>query len=192
MRLLQTATLTTTQHNNPPPYAILSHTWGDESSELSFQDLLLLLANPTPTLITNKPGYTKVTKTCHRPSTDGLDHVWIDSCCIDKTSSAELSGALNSMYYWYQQAEVCYAYLVDVPPASGGPESETQSRKTAFSRSRWFTRGWTLQELIAPKDIIFLDSGWNEIGTKAELKDLISEITGVPVNVAPGGRPGPG
>ncbi|KAE8423525.1 ankyrin repeat-containing domain protein [Aspergillus pseudocaelatus] len=121
-----------------PPYAILSHTW--EGEEITFQDM------PADAFHTKqKSGYDKVQRCCHLARTEGFDYVWIDSCCIDKTSSAELSEAINSMYRWYQEAEVCYAYLADVPSRKG------------FKESRWFTRGWTLQELIAPTKLIFLD-----------------------------------
>lgn len=177
MRLLLSETVELGQFNEVPPYAILSHTWGDEAEEVIFQDIL---NNNTPTT-TAKPGYQKVCNTCIRAAADGLEHVWIDSCCIDKTSSAELSEALNSMYYWYQQAEVCYVYLVDVP--SGSDDA-------AFAGSKWFTRGWTLQELIAPSNMIFLSSDWQEIGTKWDLRELISRITGIPVNILLGDDPG--
>ncbi|KAF8857589.1 ankyrin, partial [Acephala macrosclerotiorum] len=154
-----------------PGYAILSHTWGDE--EVTLQDIK---TNEAVKL----RGYEKVSNACLVAAADGFDYVWIDTCCIDKTSSAELSEALNSMYRWYQEAEECYAYLADVPHNSvnrvtgvTGPE---------FQKSRWFTRGWTLQELIAPLSVIFLDSEWQEIGTKSNLQRDISEITGIPGN----------
>lgn len=107
-----------------------------------------------------------------------------DTVCIDKSSSAELSEAINSMYRWYQNAQICYAYLADVTvaekPRGGG---------SAFERSRWFTRGWTLQELIAPSNLVFYSSDWRRIGTKSELRDIISEITGINVGVLGGTDP---
>jgi hypothetical protein len=152
-----------------PNYAILSHTWGEE--EITFQ-------NMKTSEVTNLQGYEKVSKACSVAVADEFDYIWIDTCCIDKTSSAELSEALNSMYRWYQEAGECYAYLADVPHNSvnrvtgvTGPE---------FQKSRWFTRGWTLQELIAPSSVIFLDSEWQEMGTKSNLQRDISEITGIP------------
>lgn len=178
MRLLLSETVELGQFNEVPPYAILSHTWGDEAEEVIFQDIVN--SNDASTT-TAKPGYQKVRNACIRTTSDGLDHVWIDSCCIDKTSSAELSEALNSMYYWYQQAEVCYVYLVDVPSGSDD---------TTFAGSKWFTRGWTLQELIAPSNMIFLNRDWQEIGTKWDLRELISNITGIPVNILLGDDPG--
>lgn len=100
--------------------------------------------------------------------------VWIDSCCIDKTSSTELSEAINSMFRWYEQAEVCYAYLADVSSGSSlhTPESE-------FRRSRWHTRGWTLQELIAPSSLLFYSADWVFLGTRSQLSVLLHDITGV-------------
>jgi hypothetical protein len=173
MRLLHTKTFELYEFGGRkiPHYAILSHTW--ENEEVTLQDIK---TNRAATL----RGYEKVSKACLVAAADGFEYVWIDTCCIDKTSSAELSEALNSMYRWYQEAEECYAYLADVPPnsvnrATGviGPE---------FRKSRWFTRGWTLQELIAPLSVIFLDGEWQEIGTKSNLQRDISEITGIPGN----------
>ncbi|RYP09478.1 hypothetical protein DL765_008428 [Monosporascus sp. GIB2] len=174
MRLLNTAKLELQQFKDDsiPQYTILSHTW--DEVELTFQDMKGAAA-------AEKKGYQKVEKCCSMARDRGHDHVWIDTCCIDKTSSAELSEAINSMYRWYQEATVCYAYLADVPhdpqhQLSGltGPE---------FSQSKWFCRGWTLQELIAPPDVIFLDKEWKEIGSKSTLRESVSRITGIPVDI---------
>ena len=104
----------------------------------------------------------------------GYRYIWIDSCCIDKTSSSELSQAINSMYAWYGASRVCYAYLADVPPGDD-PEYEG----SVFRESRWFTRGWTLQELIAPVDVVFLSADWQTIGSKHYLGDVLEETTGI-------------
>ena len=148
-----------------PPYAILSHTWGRE--EVTLQELNSPEAK-------RKKGYDKIKKCCLKAKSEGLDFVWIDTCCIDKTSSAELSEAINSMYRWYQDSEICYAYLEDVP-------SEKQ-----FSESRWFTRGWTLQELIAPSKVVFLDELWNEVDDRTNLEQIVSDCTGVPIGILAG------
>lgn len=121
-----------------------------------------------------KKGYEKIKRCCEVAAADGFYYVWIDTCCIDKTSSAELSEAINSMYQWYQDAETCYAYLADV-----FLEMQPRDLTYAFERSRWFTRGWTLQELIAPSTIIFFDASWHDIGTKVSLLAKISDITGI-------------
>jgi hypothetical protein len=162
--------------NEIPLYAILSHTWGE--SEITFQDIEGDDAE-------EKVGYEKVRETCSRAAADGFDYVWIDTCCIDKTSSAALSEAINSMYRWYQESGVCYAYLADVPP--NAVDHRTGAIGPEFSKSRWFTRGWTLQELIAPSTVIILDQKWQEIGTKLSLQRVISEITGIPTNILLGG-----
>lgn len=143
MRLLNVTNLKMREFIGPrPPYAILSHTWGTE--EVSFQDFERGFGK-------HKFGYKKIVACCRQAVEDELDWVWIDTCCIDKSSSAELSEAINSMFRWYSEAQVCYVYLVDVRGDSAG-SSKLQNE---FRRSRWFTRGWTLQELLAPRKLIF-------------------------------------
>ncbi|KAJ9602147.1 hypothetical protein H2200_013267 [Cladophialophora chaetospira] len=119
----------------------------------------------------SKKGYQKIKMTCQLARYAGLDYVWVDTCCIDKSSSAELSEAINSMFRWYQRAEVCYAYLSDL--------SASASVDEALSACRWFTRSWTLQELIAPEEVIFIDQDWEFRGSKYDQVDLLSHITGV-------------
>ncbi|CAI6331989.1 unnamed protein product [Periconia digitata] len=135
-----------------PPYAILSHTWGSE--EVTFNDLL------TGDYHT-KHGYIKIDGCCQEAVSQGMTWVWVDSCCIDKSSSAELSEAINSMFNWYQNAKVCFVYLEDVLPSENPflPESTLRS-------SRWWTRGWTLQELLAPRHVIFFDKDWDHVFTE--------------------------
>ncbi|KAK1832137.1 heterokaryon incompatibility protein-domain-containing protein [Podospora conica] len=153
-----------------PLYAILSHTWGRD--EVSYQEALQYDIERLSTAA----GFKKIDETRAVAALHGFGWVWIDTCCIDKTSSAELSEAINSMYLWYQQSAICYAYLSDVE--EGGDES--------FAASRWFTRGWTLQELIAPEALIFFDKAWKEIGTKALLSQRISAITGISQDILKG------
>ena len=144
-----------------PKYAILSHTWGQE--EVTFSDIHTTSAQA-------KVGYTKFENVCSQAARDGYHLVWIDTCCIDKSSSSELSEAINSMFLWYQEAGVCYAYLEDVPASEIGE---------FFGSSRWFTRGWTLQELIAPKQVVFFGKHWTRLGTKASLADVVLNATGI-------------
>lgn len=162
MRLINTSTLTlhTFYDANIPDYAILSHTWGLE--EVTFQNFHL----PSSKTL---DGYSKITSCCALARSDGWLYVWVDTCCIDKTSSAELSEAINSMYRWYRHAQVCYAYMIDV----------TKSKKEELTDSRWFTRGWTLQELLAPSMVVFYDREWKELGTKSSLEDQIYIATGI-------------
>lgn len=156
--------------NEIPEYAILSHTWGED--EVLFADVGRGIDNG------EKAGYEKIRSSCKQAAAHGLDYVWIDTCCIDKSSSAELSEAINSMYPWYQKAKICYAYLADVPT-----NVNTHDLNSAFAKSRWFRRGWTLQELIGPENLIFFSRDWIEIGTKLTLKDVLAQITGINVGI---------
>ncbi len=168
MRLINTSTLELKQFVGAqvPAYAILSHTW--EEHELTFQDL----ANPQ--LASQKRGFAKVKETCRLARQTGIDYAWVDTCCIDKTSSAELSEAINSMFRWYASAAVCYAYLADLKAED---PVDTADPTSQFARCRWFTRGWTLQELIAPITVEFYDQEWTLRGTKATLSRAISTLT---------------
>jgi len=154
MRLLQlqgggSFSLVEFQGNNIPPYAILSHTWGPSNEEVTYRDLL----NSTGK---DKIGYRKLTFCGEQAAKDGLNYFWIDTCCINKSSSAELSEAINSMFRWYQNAEMCYVYLSDVSSRTSDRNAKFSRRwKREFRKSKWFTRGWTLQELLAPRDVIF-------------------------------------
>ncbi|KAI0404677.1 hypothetical protein F4802DRAFT_216653 [Xylaria palmicola] len=137
-----------------PEYAILSHTWGKQ--EVTLQDMQHLDEQ-----VKRKDGFKKIMYSCDQAERDEISWVWIDTCCIDKSSSAELSEAINSMYGWYGDSSTCYAYLADVPIGD-----DIFAKSSAFRMSRWFTRGWTLQELIAPREIKFYDAEWERIGTK--------------------------
>jgi hypothetical protein len=118
-----------------------------------------------------EPGYSKILKTCEVARDTGLEYAWVDTCCIDKSSSAELSEAINSMFQWYQDAKVCFVYLSDLPP--------TSSLNNRMSRCKWFTRGWCLQELIAPHNVRFYNCRWDFIGSKLDvnLLELVSRIS---------------
>jgi hypothetical protein len=127
--------------------------------------------------IEKNAGYHKIQRSSLIAARDGLSHIWIDTCCIDKSSSAELSESINAMYRYYANAEICYAYLADIP------FENPMREEGGFAASRWFTRGWTLQELIAPRRLVFLSTDWRDIGTKEILAWDISRITGVGQNV---------
>ncbi|THU79699.1 HET-domain-containing protein [Dendrothele bispora CBS 962.96] len=171
MRLLNTRDLALKEfYTNIPKYvyAILSHTWDKDEDvqdlDISKRDL--------------DAGWKKVIGACSHAKKYGFKWIWIDSCCIDKSSSADLSENLNSMYRFYADAAVCYVYLPDASSAENPRDS-----KSGFRRSKWFTRGWTLQELIAPSYTVFLDDSWKEIGTRYGLRDAISAITSIPVEL---------
>ena len=116
----------------------------------------------------------KVREACAVARANGFRFIWTDACCIDRSSSSELSEAIRSMYSWYASAAVCYAHLADVPI-----EDDPQAQDSRFRESKWFTRGWTLPELVAPQNVTFLSRDWQVIGTKSGLADLVKEITGV-------------
>jgi hypothetical protein len=143
-------TLTKNLIENIPPYAILSHTWGAEDEEVTFNDLM----NNTGK---NKAGYTKLQFCGEQVANDHLQYFWVDTCCIDKSSSAELTEAINLMFRWYRNAVKCYVYLSDISTLGHDENDDLRwsTWKLAFRKSRWFTRGWTLQELIAPESVEF-------------------------------------
>ncbi|EMC91485.1 hypothetical protein BAUCODRAFT_127382 [Baudoinia panamericana UAMH 10762] len=170
-----------------PPYAILSHTWGPE--EVTFQEM----QKGSDEELSQKAGFRKIKGTCEQAMRDKIPYAWVDTCCIDKTSSAELQEAINSMWRWYEEAMVCYAYLSDVDcevhedcittraqgVGSRGTEDVGRRLPESFSKSAWFTRGWTLQELLAPINVDFFDRTWALLGTKKTLIPDLCRITGV-------------
>ena len=180
MWLIDTTTMCLKLFTNPKDqkYAILSHTWADE--EVSFQDFANLETAK------QKAGFAKIDRTCQMASFQGLKYAWVDACCIDKTSSAELTEAINSMFQWYAQSEVCYAYIADLPSCHhktmGSPTLDWLS-SPASQRYRWFTRGWTLQELIAPQRLEFYDEDWEYRGDKSSLLAEISQYTAIDARV---------
>ena len=185
MLLLNTHTLKLEEfYGEIPKYAILSHTW--EKEEVSLQDL-------TKPDVERLAGYARITSCCRLAASEGRDYAWIDTCCIDKKSSAELSEAINSMYQWYKDAEICYAYLSDVLIGSPEPQEADDVLRAATNfpnalpkyledfmrKARWFTRGWTLQELLAPSEVVFYDRNWLRIRTRHDLRGLISSVTAI-------------
>ncbi|KAM5539277.1 hypothetical protein V8D89_007150 [Ganoderma adspersum] len=169
-------------------YAILSHTW-DPHGEQTYQDVKEIQecnriqahgalpspshqAEPAAEFWNNLKLSPKIRRACEIARLHGYLYVWIDSCCIDKTSSSELSEAINSMYAWYGRAAICYAFLADVPHGD-----IPDSYESAFRKSRWWTRGWTLQELIAPRRLVFLSSDWQTLGSKSSMAGLVEQIT---------------
>jgi hypothetical protein len=175
MRLLTTQgdlQLKSFETSQAPLYAILSHTWGE--AEVSYQDLLAVIAGSEQP--PDHRGWSKIFGAREKAAAGLYDWIWIDTCCIDKTSSAELSEAINSMFYWYQSAQVCYAYLEDVPMLATGDFSNYSS---VLHNARWFRRGWTLQELIAPPEVEFCSVNWESFGTRSTHYDVLAQLTGI-------------
>jgi hypothetical protein len=182
MRLLNIRTEPPTFKSPPlhkiPPYLILSHTWSSNNDdEVSFSDI------KSGHLL--KPAWhTKVRGFCSIARQKGYSYVWIDTCCIDPSSSAELSMSINSMYHWYQQADACFVYLSDVKKSKHMDWFRNAQKGRA--KPKWFTKSWTLQELIAPRMLALFDKNWERLGGRAELSRAISAATGVPVAVLHG------
>lgn len=158
-----------------PPYYILSHVWG--ADEVTYQDV----RDSPSSALEHRRGWQKIVGFCemliaserwlqsHNSFKRLVSHVWVDTCCINKDSSAELSEAINSMYAWYSRAVACIVYLEDV---------STPAIRN-FRVSKWFTRGWTLQELLSPEEVHFYTRSWQHIGDRFGLGDVICERTGV-------------
>ena len=171
MRLINTETLELHDFSlqEIPPYVILSHTWGD--GEVSFQEMSL----PSRSSMN---GFEKIAKTCQLARGHGLGFAWVDTCCIDKSSSAELTESINSMWQYYLNAAICYVSLQDLSPDI--------PIEDGLAQCRWFTRGWTLQELLSPKKLEFYDMSWSYRGSKHNFVQIISNIARIPIEVLRG------
>ncbi|KAH7303925.1 heterokaryon incompatibility protein-domain-containing protein [Stachybotrys elegans] len=156
--------------SNIPAYAILSHTW--DKNEATFREWTGRRARM---FRWRRPAILKVWQACKQARRDGFPYLWVDTVCIDKSSSSELSEAINSMFAWYQHSKVCYAYLCDVCPS----DMAIREGFKPFEQSKWFTRGWTLQELIAPQNFIFYSGGWKVLGNKRAMATQLSQITNI-------------
>jgi hypothetical protein len=167
--------------DNIPEYAILSHTWGADTEEVTFQDLI----NDTGK---SKTGYHKIRFCGEQARHDGLQYFWVDTCCIDKSNSTELAEAINSMFRWYRNAAKCYVHLSDVSinkRKASNQFSET-TWEPAFRASKWFKRGWTLQELLAPTSVEFFSREGKRLGDKRTLEQQVHEITGIAISALQG------
>ena len=188
MRLINTKTFEfkTFFDTSFPEYAILSHRWGSEEEEVSYKQFRKGSVPP------DLPGLVKLQAFCRLADTRGFQWAWIDTCCIDKRSSAELSEAINSMFKWYRRSTECYVHMADVEFSDDELSLKRQSEETfwhapdgwaglrdRFGKSSWLERGWTLQELIAPDHIVFYDSHWNEIGPLKRLYKDVAKVTGI-------------
>jgi hypothetical protein len=213
MRLLNSTTLDFKMFNDEelPPYAILSHTWG--SDEVGYQEVRYLqrMAALPPNLKQNwaciisleaaagldigkegmvpipcRAGYHKIQHTASIAKRNGLQWFWVDTCCIDKSSSAELQEAINSMYRWYQLSTLCIVFLENATLAGTTQSAQSQFEKM-LQQSKWITRGWTLQELIAPRAVTFYDSSWSLILEKRDALEQLRKVTGIPEYVLASG-----
>ncbi|KIK13029.1 hypothetical protein PISMIDRAFT_119679, partial [Pisolithus microcarpus 441] len=170
-------------------YAILSHRWG---AEVNYEEMigLMKMEEEERGEVKQRHGYQKIIKSCEQATKDGYEWLWVDTCCIDKRSSAELSEAINSMYRWYQNAQVCYAYLNDVGESTFPTKEDCNKFDKSNGWPEWFVRGWTLQELIAPKEVRFFNKDWVHIGSKWQLAPMLQDVTGIPSKVLRSGLAG--
>lgn len=155
-----------------PQYAILSHTWIANHEEVTYKDIVKGRGK-------DKAGFNKLAFCAKQAAKDGLQYFWVDTCCINKDSSAELQEAINSMFRWYQGSTICYVYLADVYSTQEGWHSD-------FQQSRWFTRGWTLQELLAPAKVEFFTASGDKLGNKISLWEHINKATRIPFKALQG------
>ncbi|KAF1810813.1 HET-domain-containing protein [Eremomyces bilateralis CBS 781.70] len=162
-----------------PPYAILSHTWGSNSDEVTFKDVVDGTGN-------NKAGYQKLIFCGDQAKSDSLSYFWVDTCCIDKSDTNELTKAINSMFRWYQNAARCYVYLSDVSVSTQGGQATNIEWESSLRNSRWFTRGWTLQELLAPRIVEFYSRDHVRLGDKKSLERPVCEKTGIAIEALQG------
>ncbi|KAI2617895.1 HET-domain-containing protein [Hypoxylon sp. NC1633] len=199
---------------NVPAYAILSHTWGED--EVSFSEM-----RDRDSTSRKDRRFDKIDATCRVALEYGLKYAWVDTCCIDKSSSAELSEAINSMFAWYKGAATCFVFLSDFtsfskeslaeivasfdsredlekqeensykdPPDLTIKEINLRDKvKKGLGNCKWFSRGWTLQELIAPSRVNFYDKDWNCFGSKLQLASVLAWITGIDTSVLKGNKP---
>ncbi|KAH6838311.1 vegetative incompatibility protein HET-E-1 [Alternaria alternata] len=168
------------RQTHTPPDATATYRHCKRRKEVIFDDLKSL-DNTNDVGPEKEAGWDKIRFCARQAERDGLDYFWVDTCCIDKTNSQELQEAINSMFCWYQKAEKCYVLLSDVENNSLEENGSLRRRwKAAFRKSRWFNRGWTLQELLAPRSVEFFSKEGELLGDKQSLKDTISEITGIP------------
>ena len=167
-----------------PPYAILSHTW--KEPEVVFNDINSC-DNMVVVAAEKRDAWNKIQFCAQQAKRDRLEHFWVDTCCIDRANHTELSEAINSMFRWYQNSSKCYVFLPDVEGKSSTEEGNPSSAwKAAFRASRWFTRGWTLQELLAPRSVEFFSRDGTRLGDRESLKQTIHEVTKIPLEALPG------
>ncbi|KAF7506372.1 hypothetical protein GJ744_011838 [Endocarpon pusillum] len=163
----------------PGPYAILSHTWGAEDDEVNFDDFEKEAGQ-------EKAGYIKLRFCAEQARADELEYFWVDTCCINKANTAELNEAITSMFRWYSEAAKCYVLLCDVSSHKRTLLGTGTPWQSMLRTSRWFTRGWTLQELLAPRQVEFYSREGDRLGDKNSLRHEIHKISHIPIEALQG------
>ncbi|ETN38886.1 uncharacterized protein HMPREF1541_06927 [Cyphellophora europaea CBS 101466] len=196
MRLIDTRTLELADFGNHLPsaqYAILSHRWGD--NEVTYRQYMALdkslLRAQTPRAYSS--GLDKILWGCHMARRNNLRYFWIDTCCINKNNEddqTELSASVMSMWKWYHEAAICYIFLATITLSAAEVERDPNafmewhhskdSEDRDYGRpAEYFRRGWTLQELLAPRRAIFFNATWSFIGSRLQLVDQIYNATNI-------------
>lgn len=157
-----------------PPYTILSHLWDEEEDELTYQDF-------EKPILPQKPGLAKLKLCVEQAKEDGYHYSWIDTCCINRFNHAELSEAITSMFRWYKNSVKCYVYMNDVSLGTDVSKGQSDDWAKQFQSSRYWTRGWTLQELLAPADVEFFSNEWLSLGSNQTLEQQIQMATDIPI-----------
>ncbi|KAF4913378.1 Vegetative incompatibility protein HET-E-1 [Colletotrichum fructicola] len=189
MIFLRTDTVELTKHiseYDPPLYAVLSHTWGPE--EVMYEDLVGDRSKAVA-----KAGFTKIREACRIAFEEyHLEYLWTDTCCTDRKNEAELNASINSSFRRFRSAALCIAYLsdFDYDPSSAHPKVDnSQLPYQLLRQSRWFTRSWTIQELIAPVRLLFYSRQWELFQERSQLVQLLYHITGIDPYALVGGDP---
>ncbi|KAL4070150.1 hypothetical protein V8B97DRAFT_537929 [Scleroderma yunnanense] len=170
-------------------YAILSHRWIGKEVDYKETTKLARMKEHDQKAVRDCDGYKKILASCEKAKRDGYEWLWVDTCCIDKRSNTELSEAINSMYRWYQNSKVCYAYLHDVTSTSLPKRSNDSMYPNSSGWPEWFSRGWTLQEMIASSNVQFFNKDWQPMGDKKTHANTLSKITRVPAHILVDGLP---
>ncbi|KAI5996050.1 heterokaryon incompatibility protein-domain-containing protein [Pisolithus marmoratus] len=162
-------------------YAILSHCWGEPEDEVQHTEMESLMKMDTAARgkVQRRSGYCKIRESCLQARRNHLRWIWVDTCCIDKRSSAELSEAINSMYVWYANSDCCYAFLHDIDTKTLPTKPDYKNFTDFRGWPKWFSRGWTLQELVAPKDVQSFNRNWEYITSKQDSARKLHDITGI-------------
>jgi len=168
--------LTEFDESDIPEYAILSHTWEqDNSKEVTYAEVISGTGQ-------DKEGFKKIRFCREQARQDGLPYFWVDTCCINKQNKAEFRHSINFIFRWYRNASRCYVYLSDVSTRKqkANDQSSEHTWELSFRKSRWFTRGWTLQELLAPASVEFFSFDGKRLGDKSSLQKQICKATNIP------------
>lgn len=163
-----------------PPYAFISHCWLHPDEEPTLRDLVDNVAY-------RKAGFTKLQRAADVALRRGLEYFWIDTCCVDGRIIHEVRQAIKTVALWLTKADICFVYLSDVKAVE--QRSSLNSNHESLRKSKWFTRSWTLVELLVPQRVEFFSDNWTALGDKSTLEKVITEVTLIPARALQGTIP---